>query len=102
MLMKGSDHGSAAKTNTKDNGSLPTCIHCSGLHKLPEFTDLTDVQMGELHVQVELHNSDKGGILSQTRGRQGALRKNRLYHDTCTTEATEDQLVSKKDLTGVH
>ena len=57
------------------------------------------MQIGKLHVQLELDDPDKGRILSQAKAGRGALRKNRLYLDTCITE---DQMVTKEYLSGVH
>lgn len=99
MLMKGPDQGYVIKATATDKESSPTCLHCCGPHKLTDCTDLTNAQIGELLVQLEIDDPDKGRILSQAKAGGRALRKNRLYLITCMTE---DQMVTKEYLSRVH
>lgn len=98
MLMKRAGQGLTVKALNEAKKLSLMCLHCRGTHGLNNCTDLMDVQLGELFAWVELDDVDKGKVHSQTKPEDGALKKNRLYLDTCTTD---DYMVNGDDLMGV-
>lgn len=71
MLMKAASQGRMDESDAMDQEILVKCLHCGSLHKLANWTNLMDAQLGKLLVQVKLEEAHEGEMQLQSRHSPG-------------------------------